>query len=153
MLVVRRPHGEVFFSFVESKSFELIIELGGISFRVQIVERGKGYLRSIFQEEIELFGCSWQSRPPWSKPSLAELFAIVVEAPSRMLSIAMVGGYLSRFQVDIQNIAPLEISHLFLHMIHFSCVMPIIVKSIIWVTFSCGLRLFQAWRLSFRNLY
>jgi hypothetical protein len=56
--VVRRPHGEVFFSFVESKSFELIIELGGISFRVQIVERGKGYLRSIFQEEIELFGCS-----------------------------------------------------------------------------------------------
>lgn len=32
------------FFFVESKSFEFIIEPWGNSFRVRIVERGKGYL-------------------------------------------------------------------------------------------------------------
>jgi hypothetical protein len=36
-----------------------------------------------------------------------------MEALSRMLSRATVGGYLSGFQVDLQNAAALEISHLF----------------------------------------
>jgi hypothetical protein len=45
-------------------------------------------------------------------PSLPLLFVIVMEALSRMLSRAMVGGYLSGFQVDTQNATPLEISHL-----------------------------------------
>jgi hypothetical protein len=37
---------------------------------------------------------------------------IVMEALNRMLSRAMVGGYLSGFWVDLQNAAPLEISRL-----------------------------------------
>jgi hypothetical protein len=37
---------------------------------------------------------------------------IVMEALNRMLSKAMFGGYLSGFRVDLQNGAPLEISHL-----------------------------------------
>jgi hypothetical protein len=32
---------------VESKSFEFVFDLGGKSFRLRIIDRGKGYLRSI----------------------------------------------------------------------------------------------------------
>jgi len=46
-------------------------------------------------------------------PLSSFLFMNVMEALNRMLSRAMVGGYLSGFSADIENAAPLEISHLF----------------------------------------
>jgi hypothetical protein len=64
------------------------------------------------------------------------LFVIVMEAFSRMLSRALASNYLSKFRVDIQNVAPLEISHPFANDT-FYYVMQIEIKSIIWVTFSC----------------
>lgn len=38
-----------------------------------------------------------------------------------MLSRATIGGYLSRFQVDLQNAAALEISHLFANITLIMC--------------------------------
>lgn len=46
-------------------------------------------------------------------PLLPIIFVIVMEALSRILSRATIGGYLSRFWVDLHNANPLEISHLF----------------------------------------
>jgi hypothetical protein len=42
--------------FIEAKSFEFIIESWGDSLRLRIVERGKGYLHSMF---LEKEGASW----------------------------------------------------------------------------------------------
>lgn len=44
--MIQKPMGRFFF--VESKSFEFVLEQGGNSFKLCIVERGKGYLQSIF---------------------------------------------------------------------------------------------------------
>jgi len=48
-------------------------------------------------------------------------FVIIMEALSRMLSKAMIRGYLSGFRVDLHNAAPLEIPHFLFQMTILFC--------------------------------
>lgn len=106
---------------------------------VLILNGGNGYLlvspwpyfSTLINDSPQgFFGSSHGLCPLSRGPSLTSLlFVIVMEALNRMLSRAMVGGYLSEFQGD-PKCYPLEISHLIFAMIRLLRVMQITTKSI-----------------------
>jgi hypothetical protein len=78
----------------------------------------------------------------FAKETLSRL-VLVMDAFSRMLSRAMVGGFVLGFRASNINTSSLEVSHLCSQMIHLLCEMQIVNISIIWITFFCALRPFQ----------